>query len=76
MKRIVAGTEEKQTYYVTFQVDTAYVAEVEASSMEEAKQLGTDAFENHCNVGDLQLLGADITLIEDENGDSVYEYEW
>ena len=75
MKRIVAETENKQTYYATFQVDASFSVEVEASTVEEAKALADEKWEN-CNIGDLSILDADLISVEDEEGNSVYEYDY
>ena len=57
-------------YYVDFIVTGRYTAEVKSDSIEEAKKLAKDKWEN-ANFGELQDVGEygfKCGTIEDENG--------
>lgn len=57
-------------YYVDLMITGRYVAEVEANSVEEAKELAKEKYED-ADVGDLQDVGEygfEYGTIEDENG--------
>lgn len=62
----------KHKYYVTLRVDARYIAEVEASNIEDAKELAMDAWMD-CDIGDLEDTTGEVVVIEDENGDYVFE---
>ena len=57
-------------YYVDFIVTGRYTAEVEADSIEEAKELAKHKWEN-ADFGELEDVGeyeSELSIIEDENG--------
>ena len=59
-------------YYVTLKVEGRFVAEVEASSIEEAKQKAVDEFCN-ADFGSLEDIEGESVIVEDENGNFVWE---
>ena len=59
-------------YYVTYKIDARYVAEVEADSIEEAKEKAAADFCDADFGCATDIDGTDI-LIEDENGNYVWE---
>ncbi len=59
-------------YFVTFKCDCRYTVPVKASSLDEAKQLAQSEFES-ANFGTMEFVDSDIIMIEDANGDYVYE---
>lgn len=64
--------DNRQRYYVTLRVDARYVTDVVANSIEEAKELAMDAWMD-CDIGDLKDTTGEVVIIENENGDFVYE---
>ena len=58
-------------YYVTIAVEGRYVAEVEANSIEEAKELGWCEFED-ANLNEMECVGSRPIIVEDEE-DIVWE---
>lgn len=61
-------------YYATFVVDTRYIAEVEADSLEEAKEKAEDAFSG-ADFGVAGNIDGELAVIEDEDGDYVWEID-
>lgn len=59
-------------YYVTFAVDARYMAEVEADSIEEAKEKAEDAFSG-ADFGEASDIDGELAMIENEDGDYVWE---
>lgn len=58
-------------YYVTIAVEGRYVAEVEANSIEEAKELGWSEFMD-ADLNEMECVGSQPIIIEDEE-DIVWE---
>lgn len=64
--------EKKPTYYVTYRIDARYVAEVRANNVEEAKVEARSKWES-ANFGEAQDIDGEAIIIENENGDFVWE---
>lgn len=67
--------------YVKFKIDARYVAEVEVDSkadtkqiVEEAKEKAMKCFED-ADFGDAEIVDADPIIVENENGDFLWEEE-
>lgn len=60
------------TYYVTFKIDARYVAEVEANSSEQARDMAIDKYID-ADFGEAHDIDAEPIIIENENGDYVWE---
>lgn len=60
------------TYYVTIKVEGRYVAQVEANSIEEAKEAGMQEFW-FSNLNEMEDIEGEPIIIEDEKGEYVYE---
>ena len=60
------------TYYVTLKVEGRFVAEVDAASIEEAKQMAMDQFCD-ADFGQLEDIEGESVIVEDENGNFVWE---
>ena len=60
------------TYYVTFKIDARYVAEVEANSAEEAHDMAIDKYID-ADFGEAHDIDAELIIVEDENGNYVWE---
>ena len=60
--------------YVTLKIDGRYVAEIEHDNMnvEQLKQLAIDAYIDE-DFGPLEAIESDVIIIEDENGNYIYE---
>ena len=63
------------TYYVTFKIDARYVAEAEANSAEEARNMAIDKYID-ADFGEAHDIDADPIIVEDENGNYVWEAEY
>ena len=64
-------------YYVTFAIDGTITAETEADSDEEMKKLISDnvnLFPSNVDLGDLENCEADLIQVNNEKGETVYEY--
>lgn len=59
-------------FYVTYKVEGRYVAEVEASSIEEARIKSATAYEE-ADFGALADIDGEDIIVEDENGNFVWE---
>ena len=66
--------ENKTKFYVTFKIDARYVAEVEASNVEEAKKKASEAFSD-ADFGAAEDIDGEVIVVEDENGNYVWEKE-
>lgn len=65
--------KENQTkYYVKFKIDARYVAEVEASNVEEAKEKASEVFSD-ADFGAAEDIDGEVIVVEDENGNYVWE---
>ena len=60
------------TYYITFKIDARYVAEVEANSAEEARDMAIDEYID-ADFGEARDIDAEPIIVEDENGNYVWE---
>ena len=60
-------------YYVKFKIDARFVADIEADSIEEAKQKATIAYQN-ADFGEAEDIDGEIIIIEDENGNFLEEH--
>ena len=58
-------------YYVTIKVEGRYTAEVEADSIEKAKELGMDEF-RVANLNETEIVDSEAIIVEDEE-DIVWE---
>lgn len=63
------------TYYVTFKIDARYVAEVEANSADEARDIAIDKCID-ADFGEAHDIDAEPIIVEDENGNYVWEAEY
>ena len=62
---------ETQTFAVTFAIDGRWTTDVKAATIEEAKEKAWCYFEAvDCSI---EILISDLVMIEDENGNYVYE---
>lgn len=61
----------KKTYYVTFKIDGRYTVKVDASNMEEAKEVAETIFETG-NLNEMEMIESKPVTVEDEN-DIVWE---
>ena len=59
--------KEKERYSVRFWVTGSFTAEVNASSIEEAKEEAIHLFEE-ADFGDLKDADGDVTVVEDSDG--------
>ena len=59
-------------YYVKFKVDARYVVEVDADTLEEAKEKGEYEFSG-ADFGEAEDIDGEIIIVENENGDFLYE---
>ena len=59
-------------YYVTYKIDARYIAEVEADSLDEAMDKAEEAYCD-ANFGDSYDIEGDAIIVEDENGNYVWE---
>ena len=59
-------------YYITYKVGGRYVAEVEATSLEEARKKAETAFSD-ANFGELSDIEGEDIIAEDESGDYIRE---
>ena len=59
-------------YYVTYKIDSRYIAEVEADSVEEALK---NAEKEYCDAdfGVAEDIDGEPIIVEDENGNFVWE---
>ena len=60
-------------YYVTYKIEARYVAEVEADDVDEARDKAIDEYMN-ADFGEACDIEAEPVIVEDENGDYVWEY--
>lgn len=59
-------------YYVTYRINARYVAEVDADNLDEAKVKACDKYID-ADFGDSSDIDGEIVVIEDENGNYVWE---
>ena len=59
-------------YYVTYKVEARYVAEVEADSIEEAKEKAESEYIG-ADFGVAEDIQGEAIIVEDENGNYVWE---
>ena len=69
-----AATQEPrmQDYYVTFAIDGRYTVKVEGNCLDAAKDNAQTFFEAE-NFGELEFVDSKIIIVEDEQGNFVYE---
>lgn len=60
------------TYYVTMKISGRFVVEVEADSIEEAKQEAGYRF-SEADFGELEDIDGEPISVEDQEGDYVWE---
>lgn len=65
--------ENLKKYYVTFKVEGRYVAEVEATSIEEAREKAR--VEGYCDAdfGELEDIDGEDIIVEDDNDNIIWE---
>lgn len=63
---------EKQEYYVTMKVEGRFIANVLAETIKEAKELAVSEYEN-ADFGKLEDIDGDCIIVEDADGDYVWE---
>lgn len=68
LKRLYAP---KKTYYVTFKVEGRYTVQVDAASIEEAKEMAQAEFDA-ANLNEMDMIDSEPVTVEDEN-DIVWE---
>jgi len=66
--------DAKQKFFVTFAVDGRFVAEVEADSVEDAKEKASSKYLG-ANFGDVETVDGEVISVEDADGDFVWEKE-
>lgn len=66
------GDSDMAKYYIKFKVDARYVVEVEANTLEEAKEKGKSEFSD-ADFGEAEDIDGEIISVENENGDFLYE---
>lgn len=59
-------------YYLTYAIDARFIAAVEADNLDEALKKAEDLY-GDADFGEIDAIGKEIIMIEDENGDYVYE---
>lgn len=59
-------------YYVVHKVEARYRTEVEAENLEDAKKKADENFFD-ADFGDAEDIDGEITMVEDENGNYLYE---
>ena len=59
-------------YYVTYKVEARYIAEVEADSLEEARKRSNEKFSD-ANFGDAEDIDGEDIIVEDEDGNFIWE---
>ena len=59
-------------YYVTFRIDGRFVTKVTAENLEEAKKEALEQYYD-ADFGVLECVDSDIVVVEDEQGNYVYE---
>ena len=59
-------------HYVTFKVEGRYIAEVDANSIDEAREKAANAFSD-ADFGELSDIDGEDIIIEDEDGDYIWE---
>ncbi len=60
-----------ETYYVTFKVEGRYTVQVDAASIEEAKEMAQAEFDA-ANLNEMDMIDSEPVTVEDEN-DIVWE---
>lgn len=63
---------EKQEYYVTMKVEGRFITKVLAETIKEAKELAVSEYEN-ADFGKLEDIDGDCIIVEDADGDYVWE---
>lgn len=64
--------ETEETFYVTFKLDARYIAEVRAKDAQEALQKAKSAYLD-ADFGAAEDINGEPIIVEDENGDFVWE---
>lgn len=59
-------------YYITYKLDARYVAEVNASSLEEAMEKAEMEYVD-ADFGEAKDINGEKIIVEDENGSYVWE---
>lgn len=59
-------------YYVTHKISARYIVGVDATDIEEARKKAEEEF-SEADFGEASDIDGDIIIIEDENGNYVYE---
>ena len=60
------------TYYVTYKIDARFIAEVEADSVEEAKEKAAEQFSD-ADFGKAEDIDGEPIIVEDEKGNFIWE---
>jgi hypothetical protein len=71
----MSKTNEKannKEYFVTFRIDGRFVAKVTATDLETAKKEAIEYYQD-ADFGVLECVDSDIVVVEDEQGNYVYE---
>lgn len=61
-----------KNFYVTFAIDARYTVCVQADNLEQAKREATLDFEAE-DFGMMEFVDSKLTIVEDENGNYIYE---
>ena len=61
-----------KNFYVTFAIDARYTVCVQADNLEQAKREATLDFEAE-DFGEMEFVDSKLTIVEDENGNYIYE---
>ena len=59
-------------YYVTYKIDARYIAEVEADSLEEARNKANEEFCD-ADFGEGYDIDGEAIIVEDEHGNYIWE---
>lgn len=59
-------------YYVKYKVEARYIAEVEADSLEEAREKASEEYID-ADFGVAEDIDGEDIIVEDENGNFVWE---
>lgn len=57
-------------YRIGFRLSARYIAEVEANSLKEAKEIANEQYEN-ADFGEAEDIDGEIKFVEDKNGNRI-----
>jgi len=62
-------------YYVTYKIDARYIAEVEAETIDEAKEKAKDKYFD-ADFGEAECIDSEEIIVEDDDWNFVWEQWW